>query len=116
LDWPASFYTWDILFLLPVPWTGPVLAPVLVSAVMIGAGLWHLRAEARRAPVHIRPAGWAGILAGALVIIVAFAMDYRNIMAGGQPNPFNWAVFAAGLLLGTGSYAWSANAAQSRRV
>ena len=24
LDWPASLFTWDILFLLPVPWVGPV--------------------------------------------------------------------------------------------
>ena len=26
LDWPASLLTWDILFLVPVPWVGPVLA------------------------------------------------------------------------------------------
>src|SRR5262245_53438596 len=29
LDWPASLLTWDILFLIPVPWVGPVLAPVI---------------------------------------------------------------------------------------
>ena len=29
--WPASLFTWDLLFLIPVPWIGPVLAPVLVS-------------------------------------------------------------------------------------
>ena len=23
LDWPASLFTWDILFLIPVPWVGP---------------------------------------------------------------------------------------------
>ena len=27
LDWPASLWTWDLLFLLPVPWIGPVIAP-----------------------------------------------------------------------------------------
>lgn len=26
IGWPASFWTWDILFLLPVPWVGPVVA------------------------------------------------------------------------------------------
>ena len=31
LGWPASLFTWDILFLIPVPWVGPVLAPVLIS-------------------------------------------------------------------------------------
>jgi len=47
LDWPSSLLTWDILFLFPVPWVGPVLAPVMVSLAMIVAGVWHLRREAR---------------------------------------------------------------------
>ena len=46
LDWPASLLTWDILFLIPIPWVGPVRAPVIVSASMIAAELWHLRREA----------------------------------------------------------------------
>jgi hypothetical protein len=51
IGWPASLYTLDILFLIPVPWVGPVLAPLLVSAAMIGAGV---RPEA--GPVaHVRP-------------------------------------------------------------
>jgi len=29
-DWPHSLLDWDILFLLPLPWWGPVLAPVLI--------------------------------------------------------------------------------------
>src|ERR1700730_18650449 len=53
LDWPASLFTWDILFIIPVPWVGPVLAPVLVSAAMIGAGVWHLWREATHDPVHL---------------------------------------------------------------
>jgi hypothetical protein len=108
LGWPESLFTWDILFLIPVPWASPVLAPVLVSAVMIGAGAWHLHREARRRPVAIRPAEWTGILLGAAVIVISFAMDYRNLMAAGMPHPFHWGVFSAGLLLGAGSYARAA--------
>ncbi len=103
VDWPASLFTWDILFLIPVPWASPVLAPVLVSAVMIAAGVRHLRT-----PVRIGRANWCGILAGAAVIIVSFAMDYRNIMAGGMPSPFHWEVFALGLGAGVLSYAAAA--------
>jgi hypothetical protein len=99
LDWPQSFFTWDILFLIPVPWAGPVLAPLLVSAAMIAAGAWHLRSD-----VHLGAAHWAGIFAGAAVIIISFAMDYRNLMAGGMPHRFNWLVFASGLLIGVGAY------------
>ena len=108
LDWPASVFTWDILFLIPVPWTGPVLAPVLVSLAMIAAGIWHLRSEATARPVRIGGLSWIGILAGAVVIIVSFAMDYRNIMSGGMPERFAWGVFVLGLAMGTGSYAMAA--------
>jgi hypothetical protein len=104
LDWPASVFTWDILFLIPVPWVGPVLAPVLVSAAMMAAGAWHLRGQARGRPMHIGAAHWGGIVAGAAVIIVSFAMDYRYIMSGGIPRRFNWWVFATGLGAGTLSY------------
>jgi hypothetical protein len=114
LGWPASWFTWDILFLIPVPWAGPVLAPVLVSAVMIAAGAWHLRRDARGDSVGISKAQWVGIMISALVIVVSFSMDYRNLMKGGMPNPFNWAVFSAGLLIGVGNYAWAARTA--RRV
>jgi hypothetical protein len=111
IDWPASLMTWDILFLIPVPWVGPVLAPVLVSAAMIAAGVLHLRA-----PVRIRPANWGGILIGAAIIVVAFAMDYRHIMTGGWPQRFNWALFLTGLGVGVGSYAWAARGARRERL
>lgn len=105
LDWPASLFTWDILFLIPVPWAGPVIAPVIVSAAMIAAGVWHLRR-----PVGIGGRHWVGIVVGAVVIVISFAQDYGNLMSGGMPNPFNWPLFGAGLLLGVGSYAWAARA------
>jgi hypothetical protein len=37
--WPPDLGTWDVLFLVPVPWTGPVWAPVAVSAALVGFGL-----------------------------------------------------------------------------
>jgi hypothetical protein len=110
LDWPASLMTWDILFLIPVPWASPVLAPVLVSLAMIVAGTWHLAREARGEPVAIRAGHWAGIIGGAVVLVISFALDYRNLMAGGMPNPFAWSVFGAGLLIGVGSYTLAARA------
>ncbi len=36
--WPASLLDWDILFLLPLPWWGPVLAPVCIALLMIAWG------------------------------------------------------------------------------
>jgi hypothetical protein len=104
LDWPASIFTWDILFLIPVPWVGPVLAPAVVSAVMVAAGVWHLRAQALGQPIRIGGAQWSGVMAGTAIIVHSFAMDYRTIMAGGVPRQFNWWVFATGLFIGSLSY------------
>ena len=39
IGWPSSPATWDLLFLIPVPWTGPVWAPVAVSLALVGFGL-----------------------------------------------------------------------------
>jgi hypothetical protein len=33
--WPHSPLDWDILFLLPLPWWGPVAAPVIIAGMMI---------------------------------------------------------------------------------
>ncbi len=35
LNWPESLMTWDILFLIPVTWVGPVIGPVINSLTMI---------------------------------------------------------------------------------
>ena len=36
--WPRSLLDWDILFLLPLPWWGPVLAPMLIASLMVAGG------------------------------------------------------------------------------
>lgn len=40
IRWPESLKTLDVLFLIPVPWIGPVWLPVSISAVMIAIGVW----------------------------------------------------------------------------
>ena len=43
--WPRSLFDWDILFLLPLPWWGPVLAPVSIALLMIIEGTLESRRE-----------------------------------------------------------------------
>jgi hypothetical protein len=107
-------FTWDILFLIPAPWVGPVMAPVLVSLVMIVAGIWCLWREASNRRLQVGLWNAAGILLGALMIILSFTLDYRNIMAGGMPRPFHWEVFGLGMAIGGASY-WRA-ARQKGRI
>jgi hypothetical protein len=105
LGWPASLLTWDILFLIPVPWVAPVLAPALVAATMIAGGMWRLWQDAAGRRTRNGMLNGIGIVTGGLVIILSFTLDYRNIAAGGSPLPFHWTVFAAGLATGIVSLA-----------
>lgn len=105
LGWPASWMTWDILFLLPLPWVGPVLAPCIVAATMVWAGIAVLRRELSGRPVRIGWLHWTGIVLGGIVLMVAFMWDWRNTTAGNWPNPFHWPLFAAGEALGVLSFA-----------
>lgn len=92
ISWPESLLTWDILFLIPLPWVGPVLAPVLVSLTLIVCGLISLH----RGGLPARPLQWSAMIAGGLVVILSFVWDFRNTTAGGLPNPFNWPLFITG--------------------
>jgi hypothetical protein len=104
LDWPASLMTWDLLFLLPVPWAGPVLSPVIVSLSLITCGVILLARETSGRPVHLNWRHWTGMVLGGLIVIAAFCWDYRNILAGGQPNPFNWPLFSFGECVGLAAF------------
>lgn len=53
--WPHSLLDWDILFLLPLPWWGPVLAPMLISVLMI---LWGTLASQVTSGILSRPPKW----------------------------------------------------------
>ena len=104
VDWPASLWTWDILFLIPVPWVGPVIAPVIVSASMIAAGVAILHREGVGRPIPLGRLHWTAASVGGLLIVAAFCWDWRNAATGGLPNPFHWPLFAAGELLGVGAF------------
>jgi len=105
IGFPASLLTWDILFLLPVPWLGPVLAPVIVSLSMIGAGFVLLAETGRGRPLQAKWFHWIAIIAGGLIIIVSFCQDYARTTAGEMPGRFNWLLFAAGEIIGLLAFA-----------
>jgi hypothetical protein len=105
IGWPASLLTWDLLFLLPVVWAAPVLAPLLVALSMVVTGALTLRREAEGRPLRLRWGHWLALATGGILLIAAFCWDYPNIAAGGLPNPFNWPLFALGHLFGLAAFA-----------
>lgn len=105
IGWPASWLTWDILFLIPAPWVSPVLAPVLVALSMVGGGLALLWVESEGAVFHTTGKHWIGLVAGALIILISFLWDTPRLVAGGTPRSFPWIVFAVGEAIGIGTFA-----------
>ncbi len=82
LDWPQSFFTWDVLFLIPVAWIGPVLAPVLCSITMIGLAILLIMLDRRYERVCMDKA-WSLMAAGAGFIFFSFIRDYGAILITG---------------------------------
>jgi hypothetical protein len=101
--WPRTLLDWDILFLLPLPWWGPVLAPVSIALVMIVWGT--LETQSGDGATDTRwawPLGWMGI---ALALAV-FMIDAWRALPNGRdavlqvlPTTFNWPLFGVALLL-----------------
>jgi len=104
IDWPPGLLTWDLLFLIPLPWVAPVLAPLIVSVALIVCGLTVLFFEARQRPLVASWRDWFVLVLGGLTVIVSFCEDYQNIMNGGAPNPFNWKLFFTGFLVSAGGF------------
>ncbi|MDH5543219.1 MAG: hypothetical protein OEY64_09670 [Nitrospinota bacterium] len=105
LDWPATLLAPDILFLIPVIWWGPVLAPVIVAATISVASLLFLnKLETGSAP-KIKTRHLIMVLFAASVILYTFMADAYILESGKMPPPFRWFAFAAGELLALGALA-----------
>ncbi|HXQ28728.1 MAG TPA: hypothetical protein VN848_05615 [Gemmatimonadales bacterium] len=99
IGWPSSLLDWDVLFLIPVPWTAPVLAPVLASLELVGGVAALLRLSARRERPAFTLGSVSAILGGGLIVFGTFVVDFRAASQGRAPGEYHWAVFAVGLLL-----------------
>ena len=97
IGWPHTPATWDVLFLIPVPWAGPVWAPTAVSAALIGFGLAAARRAGQGRSPRVRPVHAAAAVGGGAIVIASFAANAPALIAGEMPGWFPWPVFAAGM-------------------
>ncbi|MBL7073732.1 hypothetical protein ISS37_00640 [candidate division KSB1 bacterium] len=104
LGWPSSFFTWDILFLIPVPWIGPVLAPMIVSLFFIGGGLAVILLRTRGFALALTRVEWTLLGLAALAIVLSFIINYRLVLDEVVPTAFPWFLYFPGLLLGLGVF------------
>ena len=104
--WPQSLLDWDILFLLPLPWWGPVLAPVLIAALMIVWGTLASQFERPHLPALSNWHVWLLNSIGMAVALYVFMADAIRISDGGVdalrnllPTAFSWPLFCIALAL-----------------
>ena len=125
LGWPSSLMTWDILFLIPTTWVGPVLAPVINSFMMIVLAWGILYAEKKMLKPILLKRNWYLLIIGSLVVIIAYLEDFISFLLNSfsfselpkviyseevinqsstyVPVDFPWLIFSAGALL----HAWA---------
>jgi hypothetical protein len=115
IGWPPSLLTWDVLFLIPVPWLAPVLAPLLVSLCIVTGSVWLLVRHARGAPAGLPPLAWALTTTGAAVLLLSFTLDYRYALARTDPPAFRWGTFVAGTALAVAGVLHGVRARQAGR-
>jgi hypothetical protein len=104
--WPVSLLDWDILFLIPFPWWGPVIAPVFISLILIAGGVLTILVERHRVPVHPRGFMWLAAAFGIGLNLYAFMADSISAYLRGLenaweilPKNFDWPVFLTGAFL-----------------
>ena len=99
IGWPPSLLTWDVLFLIPVPWLGPVIAPVIVSLCLVGGGLWLLR----HPELRLSRRAWVLVSLGCALVLASFMIDYRYALLRENPPRFRWELFWAGIVVALSS-------------
>ena len=105
IGWPTTLLDWDVLFLIPLPWWGPVLAPILIALLMVaGGGVAVFKSE--RGEVlrfTLVESSVAGV--STLLVLYVFMLDALHAIPEGidavsnvRPSSFNWLLFIMALI------------------
>jgi hypothetical protein len=105
IGWPNSIFSPDILFLIPLPWWGPVIAPVLIACLMVVGGILAVIGEDKGRTIRFSAFDWTTLIAGVLIMLYSFMEDALSIMPADvetltqlRPTSFNWPIYILGLL------------------
>lgn len=104
LNWPGSIMDWDILFLIPVAWASPVLAPILVSLTMLVFAITILYRSSVGKAIRVTTTDRLGFFVGAVIVAVSFCIAGLHIAEPAFESYFYWPLFAAGLILAIAAF------------
>jgi hypothetical protein len=98
INWPASLMDWDVLFLMPTIWAGPVVTPILVSLIMLAFAVIILYRSCGAKPLKSTFFDQFVFVLTALLVIASFCIAGLHAAQPDFKSHFNWLLFAAGLL------------------
>jgi len=99
LNWPSSLTDWDVLFLIPMPWIAPMIAPVLLALLMSVCGgimIFRLR---KGLPFRPRVTSWMLGTLGTAVTLYTFLYESPSILRGGSPSSYPYGLLAVSLAM-----------------
>lgn len=121
LDWPESLMTYDVLFLIPVVWIGPVITPVITALLMILLAYFLVWFDYKGKKVSLSKTEWILFSMGSIILIIGFTWDYGkyvlnnhsfsklwvwptnevllNVSSNYIPEKFYWNIYLLGLFV-----------------
>jgi hypothetical protein len=99
INWPASVMDWDILFLIPVTWASPLLAPVFVSLTMLLFAVIILYRCSCGRLLRVTLIEWSGFFISGLIMVVSFCKAGLHISEPDFQSYFYWPLFVLGNIL-----------------
>ena len=96
LNWPATMLDWDILFLIPLPWIGPVIAPVSISILMIICSILIIRSIERGEEFRPTLLAFAIAIAATFIILYSFMYDTGATLRQQMPKPYKYGLLITG--------------------
>lgn len=104
INWPASIMDWDILFLMPVAWASPTLAPILVSLTMLAFAVVILYRDSLDRPLKVTIFRWSGFFIAALIIVASFCIAGKHMAEPDFADHFSWLLFIFGEILAIATF------------
>lgn len=110
IGWPMTWIEWDVLFLIPWPWFGPWITPVVIAIVL---SIWGSVVLLSDVSPQFRIWQIATLLLGIAAVLVAFLAPGAPLLAGGVaafrgyvPGGFWWPLYGTGVILMVAGLPW----------
>ena len=104
LDWPSSLLDWDVLFLIPLPWIGPVIAPVSIALLMMVFSILIIHSYQKGLDLKPTFLSVALSFAGLLLVFYSFMHDTGATLHQQAPQPYRYDLLIIGNSLFTVSF------------